>query len=178
MKYFLTYLLLPLFQLEVTAQENTNIWSCLHKNQKQYIGSEVTEKQRSKYLSLLYFAHIIHPKIWEEIRKVQPSATLAERFNIIEKFSPGNAIDGVIWTEDSSYYAFNYIAGNKLVVQARSLLQLGDSCRAIVSHFINWGDSNFATNGATLGAPPNDRPFFLATRLDGSTGQTIGFYYP
>jgi hypothetical protein len=69
---------------------------------------------------------------------MQPSATLTGHFSIIEKFSPGNAIDGVVWSEDSSYYAYSYIAGNKHVVQACSLQHLDDSCRTIISHFNNW----------------------------------------
>ncbi|OQP61858.1 hypothetical protein A3860_30800 [Niastella vici] len=159
-----------------TAQENTNTWSVLLNNQKQYIGSAITEKQRSKYISLVYFAHIIHPKIWEEIKKIQSSVTLNEHFNIIENFLPNNAIDGVIWTEDSSYYAYHYRTGKKLVVQALSLQQLGDSCRTIVSHFDNWEHPTFATNGPALGAP-TERPFYLASKYTLNTIQTIGFYY-
>jgi hypothetical protein len=164
--------------LEVKSQTGKNeIALNILKGQKEYLNNNIKEKERPKYLSLLHFANVIHPKVMDEIQKLNTSFPAnGQGINILEGFNGYNSISGVIWQYDSVYYSFNYSADKELKVLQRSLNQLNDTTRTIVQNFANWSNATFATNGQTLDTP-TDHPFFLASKYSAEAVQTIGFYY-
>jgi len=159
---------------------NDGLLTTLLKNQKDYLNTNIQEKQKSKYITLLRFANVIHPKVIDEIQKINASfPASSQTLNILEGFTGYSNVSGVIWQNDSTYYSYNYGADKKLIVTQRSLSQLSDTTKTIVQSFTNWSSSTFATNGQALGAP-TDHPFFLASKVSYASDaavQTIGFYY-
>jgi hypothetical protein len=159
---------------------NNGLLTTLLKSQKDYISTNMQEKQKPKYLSLLHFANVIHPKVIDEIQKLNASFPANnQNINILEGFAGYSNVNGIIWQGDSTYYSYNYGADKKLTVTQRSFSQLNDATRIIVQNFANWSNATFATNGQALSAP-TDHPFFLASKVLFSsepTVQTIGFYY-
>ena len=164
--------------INVKSQSSDNsVLTTLLKRQKDYLNTNIQEKQKPKYLSLLHFANVIHPKVFDEVKKLNASFPASgQNINILEGFSGYSNVSGVIWQGDSSYYSYNYGADKKLIVMQRSLSQLNDTAKTIVQNFANWNNSTFATNGQALGAP-TDHPFFLASKYSTDAVQTIGFYY-
>jgi len=163
-----------------SQNDNNTLLTTLLKNQKDYLNTNIQDKQKAKYLTLLHFANVIHPKVIDEIQKLNASfPTNGLNLNILEGFAGYSNVSGVIWQGDSTYYSYNYGADKKLTVIERSLSQLSDTTRTIVQNFTNWSNSTFATNGQALGSP-TDHPFFLASKVSYASDpavQTIGFYY-
>ena len=56
-----------------SQSRNNDLLATLLKNQKDYLNTNVQEKQKPKYLSLLHFANVIHPKVIDEIEKLNAS---------------------------------------------------------------------------------------------------------
>jgi hypothetical protein len=164
------------FEVKSQTGKNEIILNIL-KAQKEYLNSNIKEKERSKYLSLLHFANVIHPKVIDEIQKLNTSFPAnGQGVNILEGFNGYNSISGVIWQSDCVYYNFNYAADKELKVLQCSLIQLNDTTKTIVQNFANWSNETFATNGQALGTP-TDHPFFLASKYSENAVQTIGFYF-
>lgn len=158
---------------------NYGLLTTVFKGQKQYITNSIQQREQSKYLSLLHFANVIHPKVIGEIQKLNASfPATSQTINILEGFTTYSNVNGVIW-QDSLYYTYNYGADKKLTVLQRLFSQLNDTAKAIIQGFNNWNASTFSVNGQALGAP-TDHPFFLASKVFYSsepTTQAIGFYY-
>src|SRR5207248_9040258 len=104
---------------------NNDLLTTLLKSQKDYLNTNIQEKQKPKYLSLVHFANVIHPKVIDEIQKLNSSFPAdGQTINILEAFSGYSSLNGVIWQGDSTYYSYNYGADKKLTVLQRSLSQL------------------------------------------------------
>jgi len=162
----------------VRSQENKgDLLLSVFKNQKEYINNNIKEKEKPKYLSLLHITNVIHPKVLDEIQKIDASFPGNGNFKIVERFDGYNSVNGTIWI-DSIYYSYNYSTGKKLTVVQNSLNQLNDTAvKVIVQNFDDWSSSTFATNGQNLGGP-TDRTFYLASKCTAGSAETIGFYYP
>jgi len=163
-----------------SQSSNNGLLTTLLKGQKDYLSTNIQEKQKAKYLTLLHFANVIHPKVIDEIQKINASFPANDQsINILEGLAGYSNVSGVIWQGDSTYYSYNYGPDKKLIVAQRSLAQLSDTTKTIVQNFANWSNSTFTTNGEALGAP-TDHPLFLASKVSYASDpavQTIAFYY-
>src|SRR5438270_13558089 len=84
---------------------NNDLLTTLLKSQKDYLNTNIQEKQKSKYLSLLHFANVIHPKVIDEIQKLNASFPAnGQNINILEGFGGYSNLSGVICQGDSAYY--------------------------------------------------------------------------
>jgi hypothetical protein len=179
-KYIVILTSFSLCWINAKSQGTNVLLTALFKGQRQYITDTIQQKEQSKFLTLLHFANVIHPKVINEIQKLNASFPANnQNINIVEAFNGYSNISGVIWQGDSTYYSYNYGADKKLTVTQRSFSQLNDTTRSIVQNFFDWSNATFATNGQALSAP-TDHPFFLTSKVLFSsepTVQTIGFYY-
>jgi hypothetical protein len=161
----------------IAQNKQTEISSNIFKSQKAYINSQIGEKQRMKYLSLIHFSNVIHPKVFDEIHRSDSSFWYnIENFNTLEFYSTYNNVTGLVWRDNNVYYLYRYGSDKKFVIEPRSFAQLNDTMRLILTNFNNWEHSIFVTHGQSLSAP-TDHPFFLASKYSPAAIQTIGFYF-
>lgn len=128
-------------------------------------------------MSLIHFANVIHPRIFEEIKKADSLFWRdVDSVNVLEFFPNYGSINGIIWKGNSVYYSFIIGADKKLSVQGRTLTQLEGSTKIIIQNFANWNNSIFSINGAALNSP-TDHPFYFASTYKDVDVSSIGFYY-
>jgi len=81
-----------------SQNDNNTLLTTLLKNQKDYLNTNIQDKQKAKYLTLLHFANVIHPKVIDEIQKLNASfPTNGLNLNILEGFAGYSNVSGVIW---------------------------------------------------------------------------------
>lgn len=162
----------------LVAQNDTEVFANIFKNQKKYITDSIAEKEKPKYLALIYFANVIHPKVKDEIKKVNPSFWgNSENMNILEFFPSYTSVKGWIWKSNNLFYSYTFGADKKLILHEHSASQLSDtSALTIIENYSNWNHPLFTTRGHALSSP-TDRPFYLTSKNITGAIQTIGFYY-
>ena len=63
-----TLIIFSFYWINAKSQSSDNgLLTTLFKSQKDYLNTNIQEKQKPKYLTLLHFAKVIHPKVFDEI---------------------------------------------------------------------------------------------------------------
>lgn len=117
-----------LFHVNSLSQTTYDFQSEIFKIQKGYINTNIKDKEKTKYLTLLHFSNVFQPRIPAEIQNLNPIfPAIGDPINLLEKWNGYRNIEGAIWQRDSNYYCYKFSSGKNLDIQQKTYAQLSET---------------------------------------------------